>query len=259
MGCAISLFLLPNQLSSGGFTGVATVLYYLFNFPVSIVIIALNIPLFLISFIKLGKKYVAKAIIGTVLLSVSIGIFENITPPTEDKFLACVYGGIILGIGLALVFKANASTGGTDIIAKLLNTIKPDFRTSEIIMIVDIIIVTINVIAFNQIEIGLYSAIAIYLVGKMLDIFFEGFNFAKMVFIVSDKANEISDIILKTMNRGTTGLYGKGMYTNDEKLILFSITGRRELIQIKQIAKKIDEKSFVIVNNVREVLGKGFE
>ena len=259
MGCGISLFLFPNQLSSGGFTGIAIIINHIFKFPVGTTILVLNIPLFILSFFKIGKTYVFKAILGTALLSFAIDAFAKIKPLTNDRFLACIYGGVIIGLGLAFVFKANSSTGGSDIVAKLLVEFKPGLSTSQTIMGVDIIIIAMNVIAFKQIEIGLYSAITIFIIGKMLDIFFEGFNFAKMVFIISNKANEISDEILKTMNRGTTGLYGKGMYTNEEKLVLFSITGRNELIQIKQIAKKIDEKSFVIVNNVREVLGKGFE
>lgn len=259
MGAGVSLFLFPNQLSSGGFTGVAILINHILKFPVGTTILILNIPLFILAFLKLGKVYVAKSILGTVLLSFSIDAFAKIKQLTGDRFLACIYGGIILGIGLAFVFKGNSSTGGTDILAKLLNKIKPGLSTSQIVMGIDVVIVATNVIAFKEIEIGLYSAIAIFMVGKMLDIFFEGFNFAKMVFIVSDKSKEISDEILKTMKRGSTALYGKGMYTNEEKLVLFSITGRNELIQIKQIAKNIDEKSFVIVNNVREVLGKGFD
>ena len=259
MACGISLFLLPNQLSSGGFTGIATVLFYLFKWPVGTVILILNIPSFIIAFFKLGKNYVFKSILGTVMLSIAIDIMTQFKPLTQDKILASIYGGIIVGIGIAIVFKSQSSTGGTDVLARILHKIKPGIRTSEIMMYMDGLIVAINMVVLKKVEIGLYSAIAIFLISKMLDIFFEGINFAKMVFIISDKSNEIADEILKKLERGTTGLYGKGMYTNEEKLVLFTVTGRKEIIQIKQIAQKIDKNCFVIVNNIREVVGEGFD
>ena len=208
LGCAImaigtAVFLLPNQLSTGGFTGIATIFYYLFHFPMGTVILALNIPFFILAFFKIGKKLVIKSIIGTSLLSLFIDLFEKIPTLTNDILLACIYGGIFIGFGLALVLKANASTGGTDLITYIARAYKPYMKTSSIIVVVDVIIIGLNVIFFKKVEIGLYSAISIYLMGKMIDIVFEGINFTKMVYIISQKYEEISKVLnlMERMNK----------------------------------------------------------
>ena len=192
MAVATSLFLLPNQLSSGGFAGIATILYYFLKIPMGISILAFNIPLFLFAGYKLGKRFFIKSIIGTITFSLSIDILDKLTPLTQDRFLACIYGGIIIGLGTAIILKANSSTGGSDLISLLVKKYNSDIRTSNVIIIVDTIIVGLNVLFFREIEIGLYSAIAIYLMGKMIDIIFEGIYFTKLVIIISNKSQEIS-------------------------------------------------------------------
>ena len=264
LGCAImaigtAVFLLPNQLSTGGFTGIATIFYYLFHFSMGTVILALNIPFFILAFFKIGKKLVIKSIIGTSLLSLFIDLFEKIPTLTNDILLACIYGGIFIGFGLALVLKANASTGGTDLITYIARAYKPYMKTSSIIVVVDVIIIGLNVIFFKKVEIGLYSAISIYLMGKMIDIVFEGINFTKMVYIISQKYEEISKEIDKQLQRGSTGIYAKGMYTNTDKMMLMCVGARNEVARMKQIATQIDSKAFIIISNARETWGKGFK
>ena len=264
LGCAImaigtAVFLLPNQLSTGGFTGIATIFYYLFHFSMGTVILALNIPFFILAFFKIGKKLVIKSIIGTSLLSLFIDLFEKIPTLTNDRLLACIYGGIFIGFGLALVLKANASTGGTDLITYIARAYKPYMKTSSIIVVVDVIIIGLNVIFFKKVEIGLYSAISIYLMGKMIDIVFEGINFTKMVYIISQKYEEISKEIDKQLQRGSTGIYAKGMYTNTDKMMLMCVGARNEVARMKQIATQIDSKAFIIISNARETWGKGFK
>ncbi len=259
MAAAVSLFLLPNELSSGGFSGIATVTYYLFNIPMGITILALNIPLFLLSTLKIGKEFLGKSIIGTVSLSIFIDILDKFEPLTQDKILACVYGGILTGIGTALILRANSSTGGSDLASIMIKEYKPMFRTGNLITIIDFIIIFINVIFLEKIEIGLYSAITIYLMGKVIDILFEGIYFTKLLFIISDKNEEISKFIENEVKRGVTGIYGKGMYTNKEKLILMCAIGRNNLAEIKTKIKQIDPKAFLIITNSREVLGVGFK
>ena len=259
MAAAVSLFLLPNELSSGGFSGIATVTYYLFNIPMGITILALNIPLFLLSTLKIGKEFLGKSIIGTVSLSIFIDILDKFEPLTQDKILACVYGGILTGIGTALILRANSSTGGSDLASIMIKEYKPMFRTGNLITIIDFIIIFLNVIFLEKIEIGLYSAIAIYLMGKVIDILFEGIYFTKLLFIISDKNEEISKFIENEVKRGVTGIYGKGMYTNKEKLILMCAIGRNNLAEIKTKIKQIDPKAFLIITNSREVLGVGFK
>ena len=155
--------------------------------------------------------------------------------------------------------KSNASTGGSDLVSILVKKYNYNVRMSNVIIIIDTVIVALNVIFFKELEIGLYSAIAIYLMGKIIDIVFEGIYFTKLLFIVSDKNKEIATFIENNIKRGVTGIYGKGMYTNKEKLVLMCAIGRNDLAEIKTQIKKIDPKAFLIITNSREVLGVGFK
>jgi len=259
MAMGTSLFLLPNQLSSGGFAGIATIIYYLFHFPLGTVMFVLNIPFLLWAFFKIGKQFLIKSILGTIFLTIFIDIFDQISVLTNDRFLACIYGGICIGIGLALVLKANASTGGTDLISYIAKAYKPHIRTSNIIVFVDIIIVSLNVFFFREIEIGLYSAISIYLVGKMIDIVFEGVNFTKMMFIISENYKEIATKVGEELSRGSTAIYAKGMYTKEKRMMLLCVGTRAEIAKIKMITIEIDPRAFIITANARETWGKGFK
>ena len=258
MAAGIAFFLLPNQLSSGGVSGIATIAYYLFNIPMGTVIIALNVPLFLFAMYKLGKRFFVKSIIGTASLSIFIDFMDQFNPLTQDRFLACIYGGIITGLGSAIILKSHSSTGGSELISNIVKAFRPNARMSRIIMIFDIIVVSLNVFFFKEIEIGLYSAIAIYLMGKIIDIVFEGIYFTKLVIIVSNKNEEIAKKIGNDVKRGTTGLFGKGMYTNEEKLVLMCAASRGDVAKVKTVAKKIDPKCFIVITNSREVVGQGF-
>lgn len=259
MAVGVALFLLPNQLSSGGIAGIATITYYLLKIPMGTMILIINIPLFIFSFFKIGKSFFIKSLIGTISLSYFIDLLDSFNPLTQDRLLACIYGGILIGLGTAILLKANSSTGGSDLISFIAKEYKPEIRASNLIIMIDITIITLNVIFFKEIEIGLYSAIAIYIMGKIIDILFEGIDFTKLLLIVSDKTEEIAKEIGEKVQRGATGIYGKGMYTNKEKLILMCAASRRDINRIKQIAKKVDKKAFIITTNSREVVGLGFK
>ena len=259
MAIGISLFLLPNQLSSGGISGIATILYYLLKIPMGTSILIINIPLFIISIYKIGKTFFLKSLIGTIALSIFIDFLDKLNPLTEDRFLACIYGGIIIGFGTALILKVNSSTGGTDLVGKVVKEYRPTTRIGNIITILDVVIIILNAIFFKEIEVGLYSAIAIYLMGKFIDIIFEGIYFTKLILIISEKNEEIAKKIGEKIQRGVTGLLGKGMYTNKEKLVLMCAAGRGDVNRIKIVAKKIDPKCFIIITNSREVVGLGFK
>ncbi len=259
MAVGIASFLLPNQLSSGGFSGVATITYYLLKIPMGVMIMVLNIPLFLFAGYRLGREFFIKSLIGTVSLSIFIDILDRYPPITTDRFLACIYGGAIIGIGTAIILKVDSSTGGTELIAHIIKTYNPYISMSKYLTMIDIIIITLNVIFFKHIEIGLYSAIAIYLYGQLIDIFFEGVYYTKLLFIISEKNDEIAKAIEDKVKRGVTGLYGKGMYKEKDKLVLICAASRGDISKIKDITKRIDEKSFIVIANAREVLGKGFK
>ena len=207
----------------------------------------------------MGKSFLVKSIVGTVSLSFFTDYLDTFNAFTNDKILACVYGGILTGLGTALILRANSSTGGSDLAGTIIKEYKPMLRTGNLIIIIDFIVVALNVIFLRKIEIGLYSGITIYLMGKIIDIVFEGIYFTKLVFIISNKSEEISKIIGKDVRRGVTGIYGKGMYTKTEKMVLMCAVGRKDLSKIKSIIKRIDPQAFLIITNSREVLGVGFK
>lgn len=259
MAFAVSFFLLPNELSSGGFSGIATIFYYKLKIPMGITIASLNIPLFLIAGYKIGKKFFIKSIIGTLSLSVFIDILDTFNSFTNDKMLAAIYGGILTGIGTAIILKSHSSTGGSDLLTNIIKKYNNKIELGRVITIIDAIIVSLNVIFLKKVEIGLYSVIAIYLMGLMIDVIFEGIFFSKLIFIISDKNELIAKEIQKKAKRGITGLRGKGMYENKEKIVLMCAVGRRDIANIKKLIKIIDKDAFVVVTNSREVLGIGFK
>ena len=259
MASAVAFFLLPNELSSGGFSGIATILYYKFKIPMGVTIAGLNIPLFLMAGYKIGKSFFLKTVVGTLSLSIFIDLLDRFNSVTTDKMLAAIYGGILTGIGTAIILKVHSSTGGSDLLTNILKRINGKIEMGRVITIIDGVIVFMNVVFLEKIEIGLYSAITIYLMGLMIDVVFEGIFFSKLIFIISDKNEIISKEIQTKISRGITGLYGKGMYKNKEKLILMCAVGRRDIANIKKLIKNIDKDAFVVVTNSREVLGAGFK
>lgn len=258
MAAGVSLFLLPNELSTGGFSGIATIVYYFFKVPMGVTVLALNIPLLIIAYFKIGKQLFARSIYGTIVFSLMIDLIDKITPLTHDRFLGCIYGGIFAGIGTAIILKFDASTGGSDLLSHIIRAYKKQYKSSSLILSVDTVVIALNVIFFKNIEIGLYSAIAIFLMGKMIDLIFEGVNFTKVIFIISPKYEEIAGQISASINRGSTGLFSKGMYTDQEKLTLLCVGSRTEAYEMQSIAKDIDKEAFIIIMNAREVIGKGF-
>lgn len=254
-----SLVLLPNKLSTGGFSGIGTVIHYLFGIKIGTAVFLLNMPIFIIAYFKAGKKFFFHSILGTIFLSIFLNLFGNFKPLTGDRFLACIYGGVISGIGSAITLRANGSTGGSELLARIIKAYKQDLSVSNIIAILDFLIITLNVIVFKKIEIGLYSAIAIFISGKMLDIFFEGINFAKMLLIISPKYKEISERINNEIERGATGIKATGMYKKEERTILLCVASRQEIGKIRLIINDIDEKAFIIITDAREVFGEGFK
>ncbi len=186
-------------------------------------------------------------------------IFSNLKIITEDKLLASIYGGLVVGVGTAIIIRNNASTGGTDLLSNIISKNFPTLKTGNLIVILDTIIVVINIIVLKQIEIGLYSAIAIYIIGKVIEVIAEGINFTKMIFIVSDSYEEIAKEISKELGRGSTAIYAKGMYMQEEKKILWCVASKGEITKIRQIASKIDSSSFMSIFNAREAYGLGFK
>lgn len=176
----------------------------MYNVPVGLTILVLNVPFFVISYLKIGKGFLMRAIIGTISFSLFIDWFDKFKPLTNDRFLACIYGGMIVGIGTAIILKSAASTGGTELVSNILKKYFPHLKIGVSNMIMDIIIVTANMIVLQKVEIGLYSAIGIYIYSKMIDVVFEGVYFTKLLIIISNNSEEISSRIAKEVNRGVT-------------------------------------------------------
>lgn len=258
MAGGTSFFLLPNKLSAGGFAGISTIVYYLFKIPLGTFMLAINVPVFILTYYKLGKRFAINSIIGATLYSVFVDVFDKLPAVTDDRLLACIYGGILTGVGTGILLNVKASTGGTELVTNIIRSYNAKYTTSKLIIIIDTVIVILNVIFFGEIEIGLYSAIAIIIMGKVIDILVEGTNFSKLLFIISEKNDKIAKEIGTNVKRGSTGIYGKGMFKDNSKIVLMCAIGRGDLPKVKQIVKEIDKDAFIIISNAREVLGMGF-
>lgn len=258
MAAGTSFFLLPNKLSAGGFAGISTIVYYLFKIPLGTFMLAINVPVFILTYYKLGKRFAINSIIGATLYSVFVDVFDKLPAVTDDRLLACIYGGILTGVGTGILLNVKSSTGGTELVTNIIRSYNAKYTTSKLIIIIDTVIVILNVIFFGEIEIGLYSAITIIIMGKVIDILVEGTNFSKLLFIISEKNDKIAKEIGTNVKRGSTGIYGKGMFKDNSKIVLMCAIGRGDLPKVKQIVKEIDKDAFIIISNAREVLGMGF-
>lgn len=255
---SVNSFFLRLKIAPGGVSGLATVIHYLSGFSVGTIVFVLNIPLFIAGFLTFGKKFSVKTLIATVLLSVLLDTTLWLPQVTDDLLLASIFGGMIMGCGMALVFKGGATTGGTDILAKVVNKYFPAFNISEQLFVIDGMVVIFAMIVFKDFDIGLYAIIAIWLSAKVIDIVFEGAGFAKAMFIISDNGEEIGYRIMEEVGRGVTGLNGEGLYLKNDKKILLTVVDRIQIPAIKQIAKEVDKRAFIIITDVREALGEGF-
>lgn len=257
----VVFFLLPLKISSGGLTGIATAFYYLFNLKIGYTILLLNIPLFILGFFRIGKSFFLKTIFSTWFLSYIMDLLENINISLNihDMLLASIYGGIIIGIGTSFIFLANSSTGGSELLINIILSFKKNASVSKLLWIIDSVVVLFNLIVFKQIDIGLYSFIVIYLNSKIVDLLAEGLDFSKVVYIISDNNKEISNSIMYELNKGVTGLYGRGMYKNNDMMVLLCVVRKRDILQLKKLVSRIDNKAFMIVGDSTNVYGLGFE
>ena len=255
---SINCFFLKLKIAPGGVSGLATVIYYLTNISVGTIVFVLNIPLFIAGFLSFGKRFSVKTLLATFLLSFLLDNTLFLPQITDDILLASVFGGIIMGAGMALVFKGGATTGGTDILAKVVNKYFPAFNISEQLFVIDGLVVVFAMIVFRDFDIGLYSIITIWLSAKVIDIVFEGVGFAKAMFIISNNGEEIGKRIMSDVGRGVTGLNGEGMYLKTDKKILLPVVDRTQIPTIRKIAKDVDKKAFIVITDVRQALGEGF-
>ena len=258
LGFGISCFMAPNDIISGGVSGVATIVNHFTKFPIGIFALLLNVPIFIWGIIKLGKSLGIATLYGTITLSLFIDLFAFVGPVTDDILLATLFGGLVCGVGHGIGFYVGATTGGVDIIAKILQLGFRHIQLGKILLFIDLVVISSAMIVYQNFNIGLYSIICLWLTTVSIDRILEGFNFGKLIFIISDCSVEIAKAINSKMVRGATFLHGYGSYTGNQKNIIMCTIKKREIPLIKDIIKTYDKNAFVLITDVREVLGEGF-
>lgn len=254
MSLSLNQILEPHSLVIGGATGVGVIFKKLFNIPLSITNLIINIPL-LVAAIKIkGFSFVKDTLAATILLSIILEITSFIPPIETDLILASVFGGLLGGIGIGLIFKGNATTGGSDLLASIIHQFYPHITTARIMLVIDMIIVVAGIFALG-ITPALYALIAIYIMSRIIDIVLEGFDFAKAVFITSPNCAAIGLTLTTELTRGATYIDCKGVYSKENKGMLLIVVSAREIGKLKEIVYNLDENAFVIVNDVREIQG----
>jgi uncharacterized membrane-anchored protein YitT (DUF2179 family) len=254
---AFNVFLLPNQIASGGVSGISTLLQSVFEWQPGIVQYAFNIPLFIAGIIFLGSQFGLKSFVGTLILPAVVLATSNVEPWTLDPLLGAIFGGISVGLGLGIVFRGGASTGGTDLAAQII-TKYTGFSLGTSVLLIDGLIVFSAAMVFD-IEKALFALISLFVTTKTIDIVQLGFSESKMVYIFTNKQVEMRDTIFKEIDRGVTKLPAIGGYTEEERPILMVVVHQREFTKLKHFVKLIDPSAFVIVSDAHEVLGEGFK
>ena len=256
---ALEYFFFPSDIAAGGVSGIGLVINKLIGLDTSIVVLVLNIFLFILAFLVLGKSFGAKSIYATIMLSVFMWIIEKFFTPgilTENMFLASFFGSIILGMGAAIVFHQGASTGGTSIIAAIISKFTP-IGIGISVLLTDSFVCILAISVFG-VDKGLFGFFSVILIGLVIDKFIDGFNRCKQVFIITSKEKAIVNHIIKKIDRGCTVLNGHGGYTGSDVKIIYTVLNSNEFIALKKDVKEIDPDAFVTVNESTEVLGKGF-
>ncbi|MFU0824202.1 YitT family protein [Clostridium sp.] len=258
---SVNLFIIPSKLLSGGLSGISLILHYLFNIPVGLSLLLLNIPLLILSILKINKKFTLFTIIGTLVLSFGIMLTAPLTEVFSsasevNRLLYCIYGGVLSGLGIGLVFSNQGSTGGIDIISMIAKKqYNMDIGTAS--FVVNLIIISIGAIFFG-LEVGLYTLIAMYISSAVIDRVLKGFSRQKMLIIVTKKTENVSSAVMNKLRRGVTILYGEGAYTKEKINIIYCIVSPAQLPKIKQLIREIDENAFISITDTSEVQGKGF-
>ncbi len=254
---AFNLFLLPNQIASGGVSGISIILDTLLGWEPAYVQWGLNIPLFIAGVVLLGKHFGTKTLVGTIFLPLAVFLTREFQPVTLDPLLGALFGGIGVGLGLGIVFRGKASTGGTDLAAQIF-TKYTGFSLGRSVALIDGLIVLTAAIVFD-IERGLYALIALFVTSKTIDFVQVGLGNSKMAIIITNQEEKVRKGILHEIDRGVTRLSAFGGYTDDERPILMCVVDQTEFTKLKQLVKSLDSSAFVVVMDASEVLGEGFK
>lgn len=264
VGCAIfgigfDLFLVPNDLNAGGITGLSMVLVHLMHFgTIGIVAALINLPLFVLAGVRIGKKFFVLSLIGMLLSSLFIDLFSVIPAPETEPLIGALYGGAVCGLGLGITFAAGASTGGSDIIVRLLKMRWRDVPIGTMAIFFDVFVATLTGIVYRDVARALYSGVTIFIVGQVIDAVVYRFDYSKVVLIISKEHEQIADAITKKLDRGVTLLDGKGYYSKTETQVVLTAVRRQQVAELKELVVTVDPNAFIIVQEAHQVLGDGF-
>lgn len=258
LAVGMNMFMIPNMLAPGGVSGLAVVLYHLFRLPVGATIILLNIPLFIVGYLVLGPRVVIQSLLGTFLFSIAVEATAPYLPAaTDDLLLASVYGGVVMGIGVGLVFRYRGSTGGTGLLSLILAKAK-GISPGQAMLWGDLVVLAAAVFVFGS-EAAMYAAVALFVSVKVIDGILEGLGLAKSVIIITKSGEAINEKLLYELGRGVTWLEGHGGYTGQSREVLLCVVTRQQIATLKTIVRNIDPDAFVIIGNATEVHGEGFQ
>ena len=260
VAAGLVLFTIPNNIAPGGVSGLATALAHVSPVSVGFWTLILNVPLIALAWWKLGFRPLTKTIVTTLLLSGFIELFLRILPPyTNNVLLASVLGGVLCGVGMGTIFVRGATTGGTDLISLLLNRIFPNTSVGSLLLIVDATVVVFAVCVFRDIEVALYSIVTIFATTRTIDAIMQGVDHAKVIYIVTERGDDILALLAEDLGRGVTVLQGRGGYTRRDKHVLMLVVRRNTFAQTLKSIKQIDKQAFIFVTDATEVHGEGFK
>lgn len=254
---AFNLFLVPNHIASGGVSGISVIVQSLFGIEPAFTQWALNIPLFIAGFLTLGRNYAIRSLLGTIVLPLFVFLTKDWTVPTTDMLLASLYGGIGVGLGLGIVFRGRASTGGLSILAQIIQKYT-GLSLSVCVVLMDGIVIALAGFVLSP-EKALYALIGLYITGKIIDMIELGLNYTKVAYIIANKTDEITEAVLNELDRGLTKLSAQGGYTGDNRTVLMVVVGQSEVTRLKTLVQQLEPTAFVIITNAHEVLGEGFK
>ena len=255
-GAAYPLFLVPNNIAPGGLTGIATIFNYLWGWPVGITSMLLNLPLFVVGWKAMGKVFVFRSLVATVLFSAFIDLLQ-LPPLTDDILLGTVYGALVLGVGLGLILRGGATTGGSDMVARMVHQKFPIVSVGMFLFMIDCVVILCAAFTMSA-KAALYALICIFVNAKAVDLVLAGFGSAKACFIITNQGEAIAQRIMQELDRGVTVLSATGAYSGERRTVLISVVSQREVIPLKKIVRLEDGKAFMFITDTHETLGEGF-
>lgn len=252
-------FFYPNDIITGGVTGISMIFNFLTGFPVGTMIIIINIPMFFLAWRQFGVRFMIGSLVGMGLSSILVDVFAMMNLcATDNLLLACIYGGLFTGVGLGLIYLAGVTTGGVDIVAKLVRKKKPYFNLGTVILMMDIVVISSFALTFNKFESAMYAIIGMFISARAIDTVLYGLNTSKICYIISDENQKIQSAITQELQRGVTLLHGEGAYTGTPKKVIFCAIKKQQIADIRRIIRIIDPHAFFIVTDSKDVFGDGF-